>query len=160
MKPTAQEEYGLRCAIQVARRHDRIITIPEIAAAEGITVPYAAKMMRLLLKGGIVKSTRGHQGGYRLSAPPAEITVAAVMDALGPGIFPAGFCVDHSGVRHACIHTSGCAIRSVWSALDAIIRDALERISLSDLIGAGNRANPLAALRLDRLQPGGAGPAR
>lgn len=152
MKPTAQEEYGLRCAIQVARRHDRIVTIPEIAAAEGLTVPYAAKMLRLLLKGGIVKSTRGHQGGYQLSASPTEITVAAVMDALGPGIFPAGFCVDHSGARHACIHTSGCAIRSVWSSLDSIIRTALTRISLGDLIGTAGRPNPLSMLSLDRLR--------
>jgi Rrf2 family protein len=148
MKPTAQEEYGLRCAIQVARRHDRIITIPEIAAAEGLTVPYAAKMMRLLLKGGIVKSTRGHQGGYRLSAPPGEITVAAVLDALGPGVFPAGFCVDHSGARHACIHTTACAIRSVWASLDTIIRDALTRLSLSDLISSGAHAGPPTPLRL------------
>jgi Rrf2 family protein len=155
MKPTAQEEYGLRCALQVARRHDRIITIPEIAAAEGLTVPYAAKMMRLLLKGGIVNSTRGHQGGYRLSAPPAAITVAAVMDALGPGVFPEGFCVDHRGARHSCIHSANCSIRSVWTSLDLIIRDALGRISLNDLVGSDHHAGLFSPLQLEHA----AGPA-
>jgi Rrf2 family protein len=149
MKPTAQEEYGLRCALQVARRHDQIITIPEIAVAEGLTAAYAAKMMRLLLKGGIVTSTRGHQGGYRLAKPPAEVTVAAVMDALGTGLFPDGFCVDHRGGRNACVHSGQCAIRSVWSSLDVIIREALGGITLGDLLHPSTHANHPTLVQLD-----------
>lgn len=125
------------------------MTIPEIAALEGLTASNVAKIMRILLKGGIVHSTRGHQGGYRLSRPAEEISVAEVMDTLGGGLFPDGFCTDHRGTRRACVHSHDCALRPVWSSLDALIRQTLDAIMLADLIAPENRAGELIRLRAD-----------
>lgn len=163
MKFTAVEEYGLRCALQVARRAARqtvgqsasrdedMVTIPEIAAREGLTTANVAKIMRILLKGGIVQSTRGHQGGYRLTRPADETSVAEVMDALGGGLFPEGFCTDHRGARVSCVHSRDCALRPMWASLDAIIRETLDRVTLHDLLAPDGRAGEL--IRLGTAEP-------
>ena len=71
----AQEEYGLRCLVQLARHRDSTpLTIPEIAAAEGLSPEYTAKLMRALRQGGLVMSTRGAAGGYRLARRAEEVT--------------------------------------------------------------------------------------
>lgn len=68
MKITAQEEYGLRCLLRFARTGtEAVLTISEIAAAEGLSVPYVAKLLAILRQGGLIESVRGRSGGYRLA---------------------------------------------------------------------------------------------
>ena len=76
MKISAQEEYGVRCLLQIGGRGlGASLTIPEISRAEGISSHYVAKLLRVLRRGGLVKSVRGQAGGYTLSRPLSEITV-------------------------------------------------------------------------------------
>ncbi|MBL8219782.1 MAG: Rrf2 family transcriptional regulator, partial [Bryobacterales bacterium] len=80
MKLSAQEEYGLRCLIHMARLQDgESLSIPEISRAEGLSIPNVAKLMRLLRLGGIVTSVRGQAGGYTLAQPADQISVGSVM---------------------------------------------------------------------------------
>jgi Rrf2 family protein len=130
----AQEEYGLRCLAQVARnRADQPLTIQEIAAAEGLSPEYTAKLMRALRQGGLVESTRGAAGGYRLARAPSEITAWDVIRALGGSFFPDGFCESYPGQRRDCVHTPNCSIRSLWRAVESAVRDVMEGITLADL---------------------------
>ena len=69
MKITAQEEYGLRCLLRLAKAESGVATLPEIAVAEGLSQPYVAKLMAVLRNAGIIESTRGRTGGYRLAQP-------------------------------------------------------------------------------------------
>ncbi len=134
MQLSAQEEYGLRCLLQVAREPGPApATIPEIAAREGLSPEYAAKLLRALRQAGLVVSTRGAGGGYRLARPAGEITVWAVVEALGGSIFPAEFCETHPGQRHDCVHTSACSLRPVWTAVESAIRGFLQNVTLADL---------------------------
>jgi Rrf2 family protein len=134
MQLSAQEEYGLRCLLQVAReRGPDPATIPEIAEREGLSPEYAAKLLRALRQADLVVSTRGAGGGYRLSRPAREITVWQVVQALGGSIFPAEFCDTHPGQLHDCIHTSACALKPVWSAVEHAIRGVLQNVTLADL---------------------------
>src|SRR2546425_11812681 len=75
MRFTAQEEYGLRCLLQIAREPAGSLTIPEIAEREALTSAYVAKLMSVLRKAGLVKSTRGQKGGYRLACPPDQMNL-------------------------------------------------------------------------------------
>ena len=59
------------------------LTIPEISQAEGVSPAYAAKILRVLRKGGFVKAARGKEGGYTLARPAEDIVIGNVMDALG-----------------------------------------------------------------------------
>ena len=71
MKITAQEEYGLRCLLQLARHASdpRPVTVGQVAASEGLSFAYAEKLLRVLSAAGLAESIRGSRGGYRLLQP-------------------------------------------------------------------------------------------
>ena len=67
MKLSANEEYGLRCLVRIGYAGKAgSLTIPEMSRAEGVSPAYAAKILRVLRKGGFVKAERGKEGGYTL----------------------------------------------------------------------------------------------
>jgi len=136
MKVTAQEEYGLRCLLQVAAHTAaEPITLTEISSREGMSVPHVAKLMGLLRQGGLVDSVRGRSGGYVLTRPPGQISIADVLTGLGERIFDAEYCERfHGADDQACVHAGGCNIRSVWSRVESIISDVLRKTSIADLL--------------------------
>jgi Rrf2 family protein len=96
MKLTANEEYGLRCLVRLGNAGEGgSLTIPEISQAEKVSPAYAAKILRMLRKGGFVKAARGKQGGYALARPADEIVIGDVIDALGGRLFESTFCDSH-----------------------------------------------------------------
>ena len=130
----AQEEYGLRCLLQVANgKPNRPRTIPEIAAAEGLSSEYTAKLLRVLRQSGFVASTRGAGGGYRLARPAAEITAWEVVAALGGTFFPDSFCESHPGRQADCVHTTDCSVRTLWRTLEEAVRGVLQNITIADM---------------------------
>ena len=141
MRFTAQEELGLRCMVQMATAATADppagLTIAEIAGREGLTGHYVAKLMRLLRLAGLVTSIRGQRGGYRLARPAAEISLAAVMAALGERFHTVEQC-RREGRRSTCVHLEECPIRPLWSGIDRVAQRLLERCSLVDLL-AGER---------------------
>jgi Rrf2 family protein len=142
MKLSAQEEYGLRCLLQIATEPARFLTIPEIARREALSVAYVAKLMRVLRKAGFVRSVRGQRGGFELTAPPAEVNVGRVLDALGGRLYSETFCVDHSGDRRVCVRDVDCSLRALWAAVDQAVHAVLDRTTLDRLVcgerGAGD----------------------
>ncbi|MDX2270204.1 MAG: Rrf2 family transcriptional regulator [Bryobacter sp.] len=135
MKLSAQEEYGLRCLLQMAIRGDEAsLSIPEISRAEGLSVPNVAKLMRLLRLAGFVRSVRGQAGGYSLARPANQIQVSSVLEALGGKLFGPRFCDRHSGLELVCVHDTDCSMRSVWVALQTMFEKLLAGITLSDLL--------------------------
>ncbi|HXG67537.1 MAG TPA: Rrf2 family transcriptional regulator [Blastocatellia bacterium] len=135
MKLSSQEEYGLRCLLQIARHGDGAsVTIPEISRAEGITVEYTAKLLRILRRGGFIKSTRGQSGGYRLARPADQIVVGDALAALGGRLFEQGFCDRHTGSEKHCTHSTDCAIRALWRAVQMAVDQVLRQTTLRDLL--------------------------
>ncbi len=68
MKITALEEYGLRCMIALAQNWpEKSMTMPEISAKEGLSIPYVGKLLMLLKRAGLVKALRGRNGGFTLA---------------------------------------------------------------------------------------------
>jgi len=135
MKLSSQEEYGLRCLLRIgARGEGGTLTIPEISRAEGISPEYVAKLMRVLRRGGLVKSARGAAGGYTLAKPADQITIGEALYPLGGRLFEAGFCDRHSGVESLCTHSIDCSIRSLWRALQTAVDQVLTKTTLKDLL--------------------------
>lgn len=132
---SAQEEYGLRCLLRLASAGpDESKTISEISQAEGISVPYAAKMMRTLRSGELVTSARGHAGGYRLARPANAITVSEALSVLGSPLFAGEFCDKHSGNEDTCTHSIDCSIRSLWRGVQLVVDKVLSRTTVQDLL--------------------------
>ena len=136
MKLSAQEEYGLRCLLQLARAQTTAesLTLSQIAGQEGISSANAGKLMWILTKAGLVQSTRGTKGGYVLARPANEIRLNQVIRVL-EGEPAESHCKSYAGVLDACIHTGDCGIRPVIVELHQIVDNALAEITLSQLLG-------------------------
>jgi Rrf2 family protein len=129
----ASEEYGLRCLLQVAEAPGETVSVGRVAAAEGLSADYAAKLLRQLRLAGLLESVRGAEGGYRLSRPVDEITVWSALSALGGEFFGADFCSCHPGQKRRCVRSRDCSLRPLWNRLQATLRTALEAVTLGDL---------------------------
>ena len=122
MKVSAQEEYGLRCLVQLAHlRGGESLTLSQIAKGEGISVANAGKLLWILSKAGLVQSTRGTKGGYQLARPAHEIRLSEVIKVLDADEV-AGHCKSYTGVLDVCVHTSDCGIRPVILGLHEIVQ--------------------------------------
>ncbi len=133
MKLTSQEEYGLRCLLRLAREGESL-TIPKISQKEGISNFYVAKLMRILRRGGLVKSARGQAGGYELSRPPDEIVVGEALAILGGRLYDPAFCMEHAGSESSCTNSVDCSVRSLWRAVQQVIDQVLSKTTLKDLL--------------------------
>jgi Rrf2 family protein len=126
MKLSANEEYGLRCLVRIGYAGQGL-TIPEISQAEGVSPAYAAKILRVLRKGGFVKAARGKEGGYTLARPADAIRIGDVMDALGGRLFQSDFCDSHAGTNAVCTRSVDCSVRSLWRAVQVAVDQVLSK---------------------------------
>jgi Rrf2 family protein len=133
MKLSSQEEYGLRCLLQLARA-GASLTIAEMSEREGISAPNVAKIMRILRRAGLVTSTRGKAGGYTLARPAADVKALDVLAALGGRLFDTGFCDRHAGIQSHCLNTRDCSIRPVLRGLQQAVDHVLGELTLASLL--------------------------
>jgi Rrf2 family transcriptional regulator, iron-sulfur cluster assembly transcription factor len=152
MKITAQEEYGLRCVLRLAKAESGSITLPEVAAAEGLSVPYVAKLMAVLRHAGIVDSVRGRSGGYTLARPADAIGLGSLLLTLGEPLFDeTDYCQKHAGTEAPggiCLNHSTCTLKSLWQTLEHWMRRTLDQITLADLLKHEGRLPELLRERL------------
>ncbi len=135
MKLTSQEEYGLRCLLRLAREgKGGSLTIPKISHKEGISNFYVAKLMRILRRGGLVKSVRGQAGGYALARPADKIVVGEALAILGGRLYDPVFCDEHAGSEESCANSVDCSMRSLWRAVQHVIDQVLSKTTLKDLL--------------------------
>lgn len=134
MRINTQAEYGLICALHLARRtNDGPVTGREIATREKLPADYVEQIMLKLRRANIVVSTRGAHGGYHLSRPAEEITVKDVISASEHSTFDV-HCVTHPVEAERCAESHDCSIRPVWVMLQRRIDEVLESVRLSDLL--------------------------
>jgi Rrf2 family transcriptional regulator, iron-sulfur cluster assembly transcription factor len=136
MKISAQEEYGLRCLLQLANLPaGESLTLANIAELEGISVANAGKLLWLLNKAGFVQSTRGTKGGYQLARPATQIRLNEVIKVLEDDEMEE-HCKSYTGLLDACVHTGDCGIRPVIVSLHEIVQSALASVTLAQLLGS------------------------
>ncbi len=148
MRITATEEMGLRLMLQLAGRYPAMAAVGDLATTEGLAEPFAAKVVALLKRAGLVQASRGRSGGYTLGVPPEQITVLQVFRALGERLFDASFCDRHGYVEAACRRHEDCALRTVWAHLDATVTELFGGITLADLVGGETRMKDRLAGRV------------
>ncbi len=137
MKYSAQEEYGLRCLLRIAKFYavEKSLTIPEISRAEGISEHNAGKILRVLRLGGLLESSRGQIGGYTLTRPPDQISVGTILKVLGGRLFDDEFCNTHTGAMDICTNSIDCSVRSLWKLIQDSVDSVVEKMTLKDLMG-------------------------
>jgi len=131
---TTWAEYGLICALHLARRAaEGPVTGRDIAAREKLPADYVEQILLRLRRAEIVRSTRGARGGYALARPAEEISVRDVIAASELATFEL-LCVSHPVEEARCSASHDCSIRPVWVMLQRKIDDVLESVRLADLL--------------------------
>lgn len=110
------------------------MTIPEISKVEGLSQTHVAKLLMILRKEGIIKSTRGQAGGYTIALPPEQIPVGRVLEALGGRLYDQEFCGRHKGQLNVCTHAVDCSVRSLWQVVQEAVDQVVDRITVADMI--------------------------
>jgi len=134
MHISAVEEYGLRCALQLAALPEgSLLAASQVAEREGISVQYASKILHLFRKAGLVSASRGMQGGFRLSGPADSISLQKVFSAFREEKED-GFCSQFRGQQQECVHLSECSVRPVFNVLAGYFESVLAHLTLADLV--------------------------
>ncbi len=101
-----------------------------LAEETGLPLPTVQKLVSKLSAAGLIESTRGTGGGFRLSRPPKTITLADIVEAIeGPIAMTA--CVEAG--THDCAIESDCRVKPHWNAVNGAVRGALAGVSLASL---------------------------
>jgi len=131
---TLRGDYAVRAALAITLLDDgRPVSARRIAERMDIPTRFLAHVLTDLVRAGIVVGTTGRSGGYRLAAPPSEIDLLRVVDAVEDrGDLPR--CVLRGG---PCRLDGTCAVHDVFFAATAAVRRELAAASLADLVAGG-----------------------
>jgi FeS assembly SUF system regulator len=143
-------DYGLVLMGYVAKGQEALHTARGLSAQSKLPLPTVSKLLKVLLQSGFLVSHRGIKGGYMLAREAQEISVAEIISALEGPIGLTECTTDVSGM---CDLEPSCPIKSNQRMISQVVRGALEKLSLADLI---NPSLQLIAIRDARgkLVPG------
>ena len=133
VKVSAKADYAVRAAVELAAMREgdppRPVKGDHVATAQGIPIKFLENILLDLRQAGVVNSRRGPDGGYWLSRPPEEITVADVIRAAD------GPLASVRGEKPEDLKYEGSAgqLATVWVALRSSVREVLEQVTLADV---------------------------
>jgi FeS assembly SUF system regulator len=129
-------DYATVILAAMARDTALLRTAADVARTCQLATPTASKLLKQLQRAGLVESTRGLHGGYRLARPARLISAAAILDALeGP------LALTECATKHSrCDIQAHCSVGGSWQRINQAIRQSLEEITLAEL--AGLESNP------------------
>lgn len=123
-------DYGIMLLTLLARdRQGAPRSAREVADRSRLPLPTVSKLLKALAHGGLLETTRGVRGGFRLAKAPEKVTVADIIAALeGPiGITE---CTAHPG---QCGVEPLCPVRTNWRKINRAVLEALQGISLAEM---------------------------
>ncbi len=130
MRLTTKGRYAVTAMLDLALHYkDGPITLADISQRQGISLSYLEQLFSKLRKNGLVDSTRGPGGGYRLSRDFHEIAVADVITAVDEKVE-----TTRCGGLSNCQDEQQCLTHELWTDLSAQIHDFLKGISLGQLV--------------------------
>jgi Rrf2 family protein len=132
MLVTRETDYAVRTVLYLAREHDRVASVTEVAQAMFIPKSFLAKILQRLVRNGIVQSIRGVKGGFRLAKKPNEITLLAIMEAI-QGLAGINVCAVDS---KKCRLSSTCAVHPVWVDIRKEVETRLKKQTIATLLRA------------------------
>ena len=133
MQISRKIDYALRAVIHLALRDDhRPSSVAEIAARESIPKKFLEKIIQDLIHHGLVRSTRGAQGGYTLARAPEMVTFKDVIEAI-EGPVSVNVCVGENGEASDCTMFPHCGMLWVWQEAQKRVMDLFAKTTLADV---------------------------
>ena len=133
MKISTRGRYALRLMLDIALAESEMpVRIKDIAKRQELSEKYLEQIVSVLNKAGLVRSSRGPQGGYRLVRAPEEYTAGEIVSAIEGGFAPVA-CLESE--TNECPRHQTCATLRLWQKLDDAIKGVMESVTLADLVG-------------------------
>lgn len=128
MKISAQGRYSVRVLVDLANHKENYVSISELSVRQNVSVKFLEKIMRALVKGKLIESLMGANGGYKLIKPAKKCTIAEILAITGdlPDLAPCQ--------TDKCQNAKNCSTMGYWGTLQKLIFDNLNKITLQDLI--------------------------
>lgn len=132
MKISTKGRYAIRLMLDLAMHcEDGYISIKSISTRQGISEKYLEQIIKMLSKNGLVESTRGSQGGYRLNKTPSEYTVGEILRVTEGSLAPVS-CLQED--ENPCEHCEDCVTIEIWQDILDAINEVVDGITLEYLV--------------------------
>ena len=131
MKLTQYSDLGLRLMMYLALRKGESVTIQEVSDRFGVSKNHMVKISHQLTQSGLIESTRGRNGGVRLSRPPEKINVEEAVRATEDN-FDLVECFN--ALQNRCVISDVCRLSGVFDTALSAFFEVLREITLADLV--------------------------
>jgi Rrf2 family protein len=147
VKISSRTEYGIRILVTLARAEDdRCLSLAEIARREKLPHAYLEQLVGDLRRAGLVASTRGVSGGYRLARPAGEIAMTDAVRALDGPLLEMP-CAGAEDLEH-CDRPAPCSVHEIFQRVYESLSASLEATTLAEVaLSAGGPPYPAAVRR-------------
>ncbi len=136
MMVSTKGRYALFVLIDLAKHQENgFVSLSEVAERQKLSLKYLESVVSMLNKGGLLKSCRGKNGGYRLTKEPSEYNINEILQLTEGSLAPVD-CIKNN--ESGCANSEGCMTLPLWVGMDRLIANYLKNITLQDLID-GNR---------------------
>ena len=132
MNVTSKGRYALRVMLDLAQHPEEgFISLKTVADRQGFSMKYLEMIVGNLKKAGLVDSTRGKEGGYRLNRSPEAYSVGEILRCMEDNLAPVS-CIKAGSVD--CERAAACMTVPMWKELDDITNAYLDGVTLADLL--------------------------
>lgn len=132
MRLTTKGRYAVTAMLDLAVHGDgALVSLSDIAARQGISRLYLEQLFSRLRRDGLVDSSRGPGGGYRLASPVQDITLADIITSVGEGLDNSQ-CVGNGN----CLHGERCLTHEIWHELNLHVYGFLQQRTLADMLAS------------------------
>lgn len=135
MLVTTKGRYAMRLMTYIANFPDRKVALREVAENESLSVKYLEQLAHDMVRAELLKSVRGHGGGYMLARDASAITAGDVLRATEGTTVPVA-CAALEEDGPGCPREQTCSTIEFWAGLDKVIEDYVDGVALSSLVDA------------------------
>ena len=137
MKISTKGRYALRFMLDLAENQkDGFVALKDVAQRQNISKKYLEQIVPLLNRSGVLRTSRGFQGGYMLAKSPEKYTVGDVLRITEGSLAPVA-CLETE--ENLCEKSDSCMTLAVWTGLYTVITDYLDNITLQDILDKNNQ---------------------
>lgn len=129
MKISTKGRYALQVMVEFAAHENEVLSLKLVADSHKISLKYLEQIVQKLVRGGLLISFRGANGGYKLMRSASDITVAEILSAT-EGSLSVVTCMDKNDCGSKC----HCRVRKCWDKLNNLIDEYLQNVSLAALL--------------------------
>ena len=128
---TTKGRYAMRLMVYISNFPERKVALREVSENEGISLKYLEQLAHGMVQAGLLKSVRGHGGGYLLTREATEIRAGDVLRAAEGTTAPVACAALEDGGE--CPREQACSTIAFWAGLDRVIEDYVDSVTLADL---------------------------